>query len=155
MARHPRWARALLSDDDLAAVVRAVADAEQGTSGEIRVHLERRMRRPRGASPDALAHAREIFARLGMHRTARRNAVLIYLAVEDRKVAIVGDEAIHAFVGDTGWERLRDVMVERLRRGEARNAIVEAVRGVGVVLGRHFRREDGDVDELSDQVSID
>ena len=155
MARHPRWARALLSDDDLAAVVRAVGDAERGTSGEIRVHLERRLPRTRGTSADALVHAHDVFARLGMHRTARRNAVLIYLAVEDRKVAIVGDEAIHAFVGDAGWAHLRDVMVERLRQGKARAAIVDAVREVGVVLARHFRREDGDVDELSDQVSID
>jgi uncharacterized membrane protein len=155
MARHPRWARTLLSDDDLAAVVEAVHAAEKGTSGEIRVHLERRVRRPRGAALDALARAREVFAQLGMHKTARRNGVLIYLAVEDRKVAIVGDEGIHARVGDAGWERLRDVMVERLRRGEARAAVVEAVREVGSVLARHFRRENGDIDELSDEVSIE
>ena len=155
MARHPRWARALLNDDDLAAIVQAVHAAEEGTSGEIRVHLERVVRRPRGAAPDALARAREVFAQLGMHKTARRNGVLIYLAVEDRKVAIVGDEGIHARVGDAGWDRLRDAMVERLRRGEARAAVVEAVRDVGSVLARHFRHEKGDIDELSDDVSIE
>ena len=46
-------------------------------------------------------------------------------------------------------------MVERLRRGEARAAVVEAVREVGRVLARHFRREKGDIDELSDEVSIE
>jgi uncharacterized membrane protein len=155
MARPPRWARALLDDDDLAAIVQAVGAAERGTSGEIRVHLERRLRPPRGTPADVLARAREVFARLGMHRTARRNGVLIYLAVEDRKVAIVGDEGIHARVGDAGWQHIRDLMVERLRRGEARAAIVAAVGEVGTVLARHFRRDDGDVDELSDHVSLE
>jgi uncharacterized membrane protein len=89
-----------------------------------------------------------------MHETAERNGVLLYLAVEDHKLAIVGDEAIHARVGDSYWTAVRDAMVERLRRGEAREAIVHAVRDVGGILQKFFPRRPDDRNELSDQVSL-
>jgi uncharacterized membrane protein len=155
MVKHPRWTRAMFSDADLEAIAAAVAAVERETSGEIRVHLERRLPRPRGAAPvDALARATEIFSRLGMHATAERTGVLIYLAVEDRKLAIAGDTGVHARVGDEYWQRIRDAMVERLRRGEPRGAVVHAVTEVGDVLRRYFPRRPDDRNELSDQVSL-
>ena len=151
--RHPRWTRSLFTADDLEAIAAAVAAAERETSGEIRVHLERRL--PRGAQPgDALPRATEIFTRLGMQATADRNGVLIYLAVEDHQLAIAGDAGVHARVGDEYWQRIRDAMVERLRRGEARAAVLHAVTEVGEVLRRFFPPRPDDRNELSDQVSL-
>jgi uncharacterized membrane protein len=156
MAGHPRWVRAILSEDDLEAIARAVAEAETRTSAELRVHLERRVPRPRrSGAPDTLQRARDVFARLEMHRTALRHGVLIYLALDDRQVAIIGDAGIHARVGDAYWPRIRDLMVERLRRGEARAALVDAVRELAGPLARHFPRRPGDEDELSDTVSVE
>jgi len=150
MAKHPRWTRSLLSDADLEAIGAAVAAAEHETSGEIRVHLERRLPRAGGA----LMRATEIFTRLGMHATSERNGVLIYLAIEDRKLAIAGDAGVHARVGDEYWQRVRDAMVERLRRGEPRDAVLHAVTEVGQVLRRFFPRRPDDRNELNDQVSL-
>jgi uncharacterized membrane protein len=153
--KHPRWTRTLFSDADLEAIATAVAGAERETSAEIRVHLERRLPRPRGApAPDALARATEVFTRLEMHATAERNGVLIYLAVEDRKLAIAGDHGMHTRVGDEYWLRIRDAMVERLRRGEPRDAVLHAVTEVGGVLRRLFPRKPDDRNELSDEVSF-
>jgi uncharacterized membrane protein len=90
-----------------------------------------------------------------MHRTRHRNGVLVYLAVDDRKLAIVGDEGIHARVGDEYWARIRDLMVAHLRRGASRTAIVEAVEELGRALAAHFPRGRDDVDELPDGVSTD
>lgn len=153
MVKHPRWTHALFSDADLEAIAAAVAAAEGETSGEIRVHLERRLP---GGGPggDALARATEIFTRLGMHTTDEHNGVLIYLAVDDHKLAIAGDAGVHARVGDEYWQRIRDAMVERLRRGEARAAVVHAVSEVGQVLRRFFPRRPDDRNELSDRVSL-
>jgi uncharacterized membrane protein len=150
MVRHPRWTRALFTADDLDAIAAAVAAAERGTSGEIRVHLERRL--PRGAT--ALARATQLFARLKMNATAERNGVLIYVAVQDRKLAIVGDAGVHAHVGHEYWQRIRDVMVERLRVGAAREAVIHAVIDVGLVLRKFFPRRPDDRNELSDEVSL-
>jgi uncharacterized membrane protein len=151
--KHPRWTQALFSDADLEAIAAAVAAAERHTSGEIRVHLERRL--PRGVpAGDALARATEVFTRLGMHTTADRNGVLIYLAVDDHSLAIAGDAGVHARVGDEYWQRIRDAMVERLRRGESRDAVLHAVGEVGEVLRRFFPRRPDDRNELSDRVSL-
>jgi uncharacterized membrane protein len=148
--RHPRWTRALFSSDDLEAIAAAVAAAERQTSGEIRVHLERRL----SAGVETLARAAEIFARLRMHETADRNGVLIYLAVEAHKLAILGDAGVHARVGDGYWQAVRDAMLERLRRGAAREAVVHAVTDVGLVLQKFFPRRPDDDNELSDRVSL-
>jgi uncharacterized membrane protein len=154
-AGHPRWTRRLFSDADLEAIVAAVGAAEHETSGEIRVHLERRLPRRRGAPPpDALARATDVFHALGMHRTRDRNGVLIYLAVEDHKFAIVGDEAVHARVEDGYWARVRDAMAGHLRAGSARAAVLHAVGDVGAVLRRFFPRRPDDTNELSDRVSL-
>jgi uncharacterized membrane protein len=148
--KHPRWTRALFTTEDLDAIAATVAGAERGTSGEIRVHLERRL--PRQTTP--LTRAGEVFSRLKMDATADRNGVLIYLAVEDRKLAIVGDVGVHARVGDEYWQRVRDAMVERMRAGASRDAIVRAVMDVGLVLRKFFPRRPDDRNELSDEVSL-
>ena len=69
------------------------------TSGEIRVHLERGAAPAAPTRPGLIARARKVFTTLGMHRTGERDGVLIYLAVEDRQLAIVGDEGIHGARG--------------------------------------------------------
>lgn len=155
MARHPRWARRLFSAADLDAIAGAVDAAEDRTAAEIRVHLERRVSHGRRApADDALSRAREVFVELKMHETVLRSGVLIYLAIEDRKLAIVGDDGIHARVDPGYWEAIRDRMVERLRGGAARDAVVQAVEDVGAVLAREFPRRPDDVDELPDDVSL-
>ena len=152
--RHPRWAEHLFRAEDFTAMADAVRAAEAGTSAEIRVHLERRVHRLPLQRPDSLRRARRVFAHLGMHLTAERHGVLIYLAVEDRKLAIVGDEGIHRHVGDAYWETVRDLMIARLSEGRALEAVTAGIAEVGRVLARHFPRRPDDQNELSDQVSV-
>lgn len=154
MKRHPRWVHRILSHDDLAAIVDAIARAEAQTSAEVRVHLERRVKRAPGAGDRTLARARDIFARLEMHETAHRGGVLIYLAVEDRKLAVIGDDAIHAHVGDEYWNGVRDGMVSRLRQGRAREAVIEAVGEVGRALSRYFPRTTEDRPDPNNDLSV-
>lgn len=155
MGKHPGWTRTLFAEGDLDRIASAVKEAERGTSAEIRVHLEQTVPRMRGEEgPDALRRAREVFIRLGMHRTALRHGVLIYVALEDHRVAILGDEGIHTRVGEDYWAGVRDLMVSRLRQGAAGGALVEAVRDLGRSLARHFPRRPGDTNELSDSVSL-
>lgn len=132
MAGHPDWVHRLLSSEDLEAVAAAVRAAEGRTAGQIRVHLERR------CVGDPLAHARRVFHHLGLHRTPHRASVLLYLAVDDRKFATVGDDGIHARVGSRFWDSVRDVLQRELRTGRVREGLVAAVGEIGRVLGTHF-----------------
>jgi uncharacterized membrane protein len=155
MSRHPSWTRTLFAEGDLDAIAAVVREAEAGTSAEIRVHLERTVPRVAGQEGlDALRRAREVFVHLGMHRTTLRHGVLIYVALEDHRVAIVGDEGIHTQVGEGYWSGVRDLMVSRLRQGAASAALVEAVRDLGRSLSTHFPRRPDDTNELSDSVSL-
>jgi uncharacterized membrane protein len=151
MAKHPAWSRRVFADADFDAIAGAIARAEAQTSGQIKVHLERRVH---GRTRDPLARAKEIFAHLALHRAAERHAVLIYLALEDRKLAIIGDVGIHARVGDEYWNAIRDRMVAGLRANAPRDAIVGAVEEVGRVLREHFPRRPEDTNDTDDEVSV-
>jgi len=148
MGRHPKWVRALLSDDDLEAIARAVAEAEAHTSAEVRVHLDH------SCGGDALQQAIKVFERLGMHRTAARNGVLVYISVTDRKLAVIGDRGIHERVGEAYWQGLVAAVRERMRQQRSRDGLVLALADVGRELGRHFPRRPDDTNELPNDVSV-
>jgi len=156
MANHPSWTRRFLTEADFDAVTRAIKAAEARTSAEIRVHLERRVPRRLwvGRPPEVMTRARHVFHRLGMHKTPERHGVLIYVAVEDRRFAVVGDEGIHGRVGDPHWQRVRDLMADKLRANAPREAIEHGVAELGRTLAEHYPRRRGDTNELSDEVSV-
>lgn len=149
MARHPRWVRRFLAEADLDAVAVAVATAEAATSAEIRVHLDAR------CPGEALARAALVFERLGMHRTAAQHGVLIYVSIEDHKLAILGDRGIHERVGQAYWDGLVESVLAHFRAQRFRDGFVHAVGEVGAVLRQHFPRRPDDVNELPDRVSVE
>ena len=83
-----------LSSDDELAVVQAIQQAEKKTSGEVRVHIEKKC-----PKKDPIKRATSLFQKLGMHKTELRNGVIVYVATEDHLLAIWGDEGIHTKVG--------------------------------------------------------
>jgi uncharacterized membrane protein len=101
--------RRFLSEADLDAVAAAIAAAEAATSAEIRVHLDAR------CPGEPLPRSALVFERLGMHRTAARHGVLIYVSVEDRKLAVLGDRGIHERVGQAYWDGLVEAVLARFR----------------------------------------
>jgi uncharacterized membrane protein len=149
MTRHPRWVLSFLSAADLDAVAAAIAAAEAGTSAEIRVHLEA------SCSGDAVARAVEVFERLGMQRTAEGHGVLVYVSIEDHKLAVIGDRGIHERVGQAYWERVVEMVLADFRQARPRDGLAHAVGELGRVLRRHFPRRPDDVNELPDHVSIE
>ncbi|MFB0924204.1 MAG: TPM domain-containing protein, partial [Vicingaceae bacterium] len=70
-------------------IVAAIKEAELNTSGEIKVHIEKK------CEEDVLDHAAFMFDELEIQKTELRNGALIYLAVEDRALAILGDTGIN------------------------------------------------------------
>ena len=149
MARHPRWVRTFMSEADLEAVRHAITEAEAGTSAEIRVHLDHT------CPGDPMTRAVAVFARLGMHRTAERHGVLIYVAIAARKLAVIGDQGIHQRVGEAYWQRLVADVLAHFREERPRDGCLHAVRELGAALRQHFPRRPDDPNELRDEVSIE
>ena len=82
-------ARLFFTKEEQQNIVAAIKEAELNTSGEIRVHIENHCKE------EALERAAEVFYDLKMNHTAARNGILFYLAVKDRKFAIIGDVGIN------------------------------------------------------------
>jgi uncharacterized membrane protein len=129
-------------------IARSIAEAERRTSGEIKVHIDRL------CPGDALERAEQVFAELELFKTAFRNAVVIYLAVEDHKLAIFGDEAIHEKVGTEFWQEEINLIVDHFRRGERQEGISAAISQIGEKLSEFFPFEQkGDTNELGNEIS--
>lgn len=127
-------------------IVAAIAEAEKNSSGEVRVHVTRRI--PENLEERALRR----FELLGMTKTAGRNGVLIYIAPRAHKFRILGDVAIHEKCGPGFWQEVAHGMEESFRRGEFTEGVVRCVERVGEVLARHFPRVSDDRDELSNAI---
>ena len=137
------------SNFDSDRIVAAIAAAEKGTSGEIRVHLTRH------APKDLEARALRRFHLLGMTKTAERNGVLIYIAPRARVFRILGDTAIHEKCGEDFWKEVAAAMEAHFRQGKLTEGVVAGIERVGEVLARHFPRRHKDKNELPDEVTED
>jgi uncharacterized membrane protein len=128
-------------------IVQAIRDAESKTSGEIRVYLQRgKVKR------DVLELAKEQFLRLGMEKTAARNAVLIFVAPRVHQFAVIGDEGIHRRCGDGLWQSVVEKMRDHFRSEHFSEALLDAIQDLSEVLSKHFPRTAGDSNELPDAV---
>ena len=137
-----------LTPEQESSLVEAIGEAERHTSGEIKVHFELNV--PKG---DAVKRAQEVFATLRMHETAERNGILIYIATEDRRFAVWGDEGIHQKVGDAFWQNLAASLSAAFKSEQYLQGLRQAVVEVGKQLGTFFPRRDDDRNELSDGIS--
>jgi uncharacterized membrane protein len=138
--------RHFLATLDAARIEAAIGRAEARTSGEIRVLVDHR------AVPDPVAAARREFLRLGMQRTAARNAVLLFVAPASQTFALVGDEGVHARCGDAFWREVAAGMEERFRAGDPTAAICEGIDRAGTLLAAEFPRREDDRNELPDRI---
>lgn len=136
-----------LSKKDEEEIVKAIREAEDHTSGEIRVHLEY------GQGSDPMERARELFHELKMDNTRLGNGVLFYIAVHDHRFAICGDRGIDSVVPPGFWDRTRDLMQSHFRRGEFREGIIAGVLSAGRELKTHFPWNAEDRNELTDEIS--
>ncbi|MDZ4844631.1 MAG: TPM domain-containing protein [Chitinophagales bacterium] len=141
-------ATSLLNQSQQEQIVKAIQKAERGTSGEIRVHLEDH------TSKDALLRAEEVFLKLKMQKTKLRTGALIYAAVKDRKLAIIGDKGIHDVVGSDFWEKERDLLVEYFSKGNYAEGLVKVIGLIGEQLQQFFPQQPGDKNELPNEVSF-
>ena len=128
-------------------LVAAIRAAEQATSGEIRIHVQRR------CSDDPVRDATRVFERLGMTRTAARNGVLFFLATRARRFAVIGDTGIHRHVGDAFWQATAAAMTPHFVRGDLVGGLEAGVRASGEALKQHFPHQRNDINELSDTIS--
>ncbi|WP_310991371.1 TPM domain-containing protein [Aequorivita marina] len=145
-----------LTSEEETAIVAAIRTAEKNTSGEVRVHLEAKSisaEKPR-KQIDAFDRAAEVFDMLNMQNTKESNGVLIYVAVEDRTLVIMGDKGINDIVGQNFWEGTKDVIIGHFKNGAMKQGLVEGILKAGEKLKKHFPYRKDDKNELPDDISV-
>lgn len=141
------YPRFIFDEEQEARIVAAIRAFERRTSGEIRVHVEHKLRRP------PVDEAARVFEALGMAETRERNGVLILLAPGQRAFAIVGDRGIDAVTADDFWDGASAAMRPHFAAGDYVAGLEAGIRIAGEALAEHFPYRDDDVNELPDDIS--
>jgi uncharacterized membrane protein len=140
--------KALLSEEDNRLIVKAIRHAEKRTSGEVRVFVESKCR-----FMDAIDRAAELFFSLKMENTEDRNAVLVYVAIKDKQLAVFADEGIYKRTGPDYWNNVVKEMLSTFNKEDYGKGIADCVIQIGEALTSHFPYDsDTDKNELPDQI---
>ena len=142
MAKNP------FSETQQKAIQNAIAAAELNTSGEIRVHVDSRCK------DEPMKQAIATFEKLGMHKTELRNAVLFYVAMDDKKLVILGDKGINEAVPENFWDSIKTNMVAHFKASNFTEGLVEGILKAGEQLKAAFPYQSDDSNELSNEISF-
>ena len=137
-----------LNKDDKSLITDAIANAELNTSGEIRVHIENKCK------TGVLDRASYLFEKLEMHKTEKRNGVLFYVAVNDKKFAVLGDAGINEVTPDNFWESIKETMLNHFKEEEFAKGLEIGIEMAGQQLKDHFPYQTDDINELPDEISF-
>ena len=127
----------------------AIENAELNTSGEIRVHLTKNCKQ------DVIKKSKQVFEKLKMHQTELRNGVLIFLAVEDRKFAILWDKGINDLVEDDFWDSIRNQMIVEFKKEQFTVGLCQGIEMIGKKLKANFPYQKDDTNELTNDISFE
>lgn len=137
----------IFNQEEQEQVVHTISLAENRTSGEIRLVVERRVH-----NMDAIDQAKYYFEKLKMHETTQRNGVLIYLATDDHQFAIIGDTGIDNKVPEDFWESTKELMLGYFKKGDFAAGLIEGIQKAGDQLASYFPRRADDVNELPNDI---
>ncbi|MCI1640715.1 MAG: TPM domain-containing protein [Bacteroidales bacterium] len=140
--------RDFLTGEQKKKLVGCIREAEKLTSGEIRVHIDN------NCGPDPKEKALKTFHRLGMMKTAERNGVLVYVACQSKKFAVLGDKGINDVVPDHFWKDVCDVLGLKFSSDDYAGGLEEAVLMIGGKLKKYFPYDKNDINELPDDISV-
>ena len=139
----------LLTKDQQSKIIAAIKDAEHRTSGEVKVHIEELC-----PTADVMERAKEVFFYLAMEKTALKNGVLFYLALEDKKFAILGDSGIDKAVPTGFWESTKEILGNHFSKGDFVGGLTQGIHKAGEQLKKYFPYHKDDTNELSDEISF-
>ena len=125
----------------------AIQEAEKNTSGEVRIFIESRCK-----YVDPVDRAKEIFFSLKMEQTKDRNAVLLYLALDDHQLALFADEGIYQRLGTEFWNQEVKKIIAAFTKDDHTGGICKVIEDIGEALQYHFPYEAADKNELPDEI---
>ncbi len=100
--------------------------------------------------------AKQAFLDEEVFATRERTGILIFLALFERRVVVLGDEGINRAVDRNEWQEMVDRLVAGIRSGAPGPALVTAIGDCGRLLEEHgVEIRPDDVDELADGLRME
>jgi uncharacterized membrane protein len=136
------------TEEEKLRIVDAIRAAEQQTSGEVRVYIE-----SKNVYVDPMDRAAEVFYDLKMDKTDNRNAVLLYIAMKHKQLALFGDEGIYNATGAAYWNNAVKEMIANISAEHVTEGIVNCIHNIGQTLKEKFPFDRvTDKNELPDEI---
>lgn len=149
------WQHRWLNDDAMRALESAIAEAERGHGGEIRLLIERSLPLGPAWRQSVRERAEDFFAHLRVWDTAARSGVLVYVNLAERRLEIVADRGIAAVVPEARWQALCDGALPEMRDGRHVKALATLLNDIGAEMRAHYGNpDDPHGDELPNRVDI-
>jgi len=137
----------ILNSSEEQILLNSISEAENKTSGEIRVHIDYK------AKGDAIELCKKKFSELNMHETKDRNGILFYLAVNTKSFAVWGDEGIHEKVSQNFWDTITQSAIVHFKNQNYIAGLESAIKSCGEQLKTYFPIEKDDKNELTNEIS--
>ncbi len=141
-------AKKFFTTEQQKSIQQAIANAELNTSGEIRVHIDDTCK------GEVLDCAANMFHQMKMNKTDLRNGVLFYLAVSDKKFAILGDKGINEKVPTDFWDTIKETVLTYFKQQQFTEGLCKGIEMAGEKLKTNFPLQSNDTNELTNDVSF-
>ena len=142
------YPRVFLTKDDDKKIVTSIQQAERQTSGEIRVHFQKKLKEP------LMDEAVATFFSLKMDETREKNGVLFFFVPSQKLFAIIADKGINDKVPENFWEEMKTLLATEIKAGNKVEGICKAISMTGEKLREFFPYDTLlDINELPDEIS--
>jgi len=94
-----------------------------------------------------------VFSELGMHKTVARNAILIFIVVQNRKVVILADAGINKVTENFQIQQEVATLTDSFRAGNFTTGVVQTLDRISTLLSKSFPLQVNDVNEISNSIS--
>jgi uncharacterized membrane protein len=128
-------------------VEKAIEEAELLTSAEFKLHIEEMCKE------DLLDRAAFVFSELELHKTEKRNAVLLYVSINDRRVSILADAGAKVHLSEEILSNCLSSLINDFKLNNYAGGIRACFLSIASALKSQFPYQENDVNEISNKVS--
>lgn len=150
-----QWINIYFSEDELKEIQFAADAVEKRTVGEIVLSF-----RNKKTLLEKLYSNHELamkdFETLGVHKTAERTGILIFIIFEEKYYDIIADEGIYAKIPDETWNKMEAKLKEEFRSKNYSAGVIALINEMGEILASEFPVRAGAVndDELDHEIVV-
>ncbi|MEE9313847.1 MAG: TPM domain-containing protein [Rhizobiaceae bacterium] len=88
----------------------------------------------------------------GIHTTADRSGVLLFVSLAEHYAEVVADAGINEKVDQSEWDDMVATLTQHAAKGQVGEGFVVAIEKAGGLLAEHFPPQKGQVNELDDRL---